>query len=653
MAEFGSQITQLSAPQGAGATPIEPVREAVVPNLAVSLFADLSKGFIRGIADNRKAEAEAAKNATLSQYAREREKINNGVVSGELDPIRASTLTRALNTRYLAGNAGLADDLDKLDRSFKGMTEAEQVEDAVKLAKNVRDKDIEEVRARGGLIYPGMSNEAIDSQIVATKTSIRAENEFNEMVKRNQENRAQNEFDMRIQDRTMKETSTRLLTDIAGANLDAFQKFGQSIVNDFKGGKLSPDQAKQTLQAYWSRINGSLNAASAANPELASPFKGLFDDIGKIYSSMLDPKAVTEDLENQLKQIKYKTQLVLLANPKVRAAAGVTELLGPNAQVALAAANPAINEIVNLINNPPDGPIPPPQIVGNPENEKEVFDFLKSSLSKIDTGAYKDNEKAKQEAKNAVNNVLGQVSGFIDKGSQSPIKLSAAAQFFASPSFGQSASKGLFDPEAMQGAKKVFQLQYEDVVLRGIQQKMDRVFVTTPGSVPAPGTNTPKVKEKTNKVGNLIDIQFTGTGVTFVAKPGAAKTDEDIRQQRNTLTDLKTVQQAVNQLVHIGAHMEGTTNYQQYWEANKHRIFPDSGFPIPQAAPSTTGPINNEKQLKAAAQLSPTERAASEAFEASDANVRELQKELARTDLSPAARDVLEKEYIKLRGNRK
>lgn len=662
MADFSTQATSISSPN-IGATPIAPVQAVRVPDQTTSLFANAIKqaGEIWEVTAKQKAQEQ--KTTVLGEYAREREKINNGLTSGKIDPTRASTLIRALNTRYLAGNTQYTEELTKLNNAFNGSTESEEVIDETKLARDLKNRDIEEVRSRGGMIYPGMPQYAVDSQINATKTAIRAEREFEATSKRNAEARAQGDYDAKIAEREMKEQGVKLLTDIAGANLDSFQKLGQSLVENMKSGKLNADQAQQTLRAEWSRISSYITAAGTKNTELISPFKSLFDNIGELYQKQLDPKASTENLENELKQIKAKAQLVLLANPKVRAATAASELLGPNAQIALAAANPVVDEITKLISTPPDSVIPAPQIVGNPDAEKDVFKFLNDSLLKLDTGAYKDNDKAKNEAQTGVNNVLGQVGGLLDKGNQSPVQFKATADFLASPAFGRGASQGLFDAGAMQTAKKVFQLQYEDVVIRGIQQKMDRVFLSTKGSVPAPtiaaggagnpGSQAPKSKETTKKINDLIAIEYTGTGVQFVGKKGAAKTEEDIREQRNTLADLKTVQTAVNQLVKIGAHMEGTMDYQSYWEENKHRIFPEAGFPLPQASPKNIGgSLKTEKDVKDAARLNPSEQARSDQFEQSDANLRELETELRRGDLSPSVRAILEQEYKSLLGKR-
>lgn len=658
MADFGSQSTQISS-GGGTAQPIAPVSTPNIPNQTISIFAGAVENVAKIWETDAKRKAQEQKNTVLGDYAREREKINNGIVSGQIDPTRASTLIRALNTKYLAGNAQYTEDINKINNAFNGSTESEEVIDQAKLERDIRNKDIEEVRSRGGTIYPGMPKYAIDAQITSTKTAIRAEKDFEAMVKRNQESRAQGDYDAKIAEREMKDGAVRIITDIAGANLNSFQQLGRSLVDSVKSGALTAEQAQQTFRAEWSRLNSYITSAGAKNTELIGPFKSLFDSIGELYQKQLDPKGITESLEDEVKQIKLRSQLVLLASPKVRAATAASELLGPNGQIALGAANPVIDEITKLINTPTDAVVPAPQIVGNPDAEKDVFKFLNDSMLKLDTGAYKNNDKAKQEAQTGVNNILKQVGGMVDKGTNSPIQFKATAEFLASPAFGKSSSQGLFDAGAMQTAKKVFQLQYEDVVVRGIQQKMDRIFLSEKGSVPvaAPAAgaaqstkinSTTKSKEKTKKIGDLITIEYTGTGVQFVGKPGAAKTDEDIREQRNTLAELKTVQSAVNQLVKIGAHMEGTVDYQKYWEANKHRIFPEAGFPLPKPSEAAPVKVKTEKDMKSAVKLSPEEQARSDQFEVSDANLRQLEKELTRGDLSPAARDILRKEYATL-----
>ena len=45
-------------------------------------------------------------------------------------------------------------------------------------------------------------------------------------------------------------------------------------------------------------------------------------------------------------------------------------------------------------------------------------------------------------------------------------------------------------------------------------------------------------------------------------------------------TAIKEAEGALNQVIRIGAHMEGTTDYAKYWENNKHLIMP-SIYPDP------------------------------------------------------------------------
>ena len=82
------------------------------------------------------------------------------------------------------------------------------------------------------------------------------------------------------------------------------------------------------------------------------------------------------------------------------------------------------------------------------------------------------------------------------------------------------------------------------------------------------------------KVLDAVDIKFSGSGVVFEAKASRDLSPAEAVSQRTMLEGLRSAQVGLTQLIHIGAHMEGSTDYRKFWEANKHVYMPNT-FPDP------------------------------------------------------------------------
>ena len=71
MAEFGIQATELSAPQGAGASPVAPVTAGLLDNGVGGNIGNIMSIFQKGLEQDAKAKKDALREATLKRYASE------------------------------------------------------------------------------------------------------------------------------------------------------------------------------------------------------------------------------------------------------------------------------------------------------------------------------------------------------------------------------------------------------------------------------------------------------------------------------------------------------------------------------------------------------------------------------------------------------
>lgn len=598
MADFSVQATNLSPPQGAGSQPLDPVQEKFVDTSPISgsALGGIVDIFAKGLQINRKEEAEKAKTAIVGSYVKEETTINNAVATGQLSPAAAASRSRANANKYYAAYPQYIDGFESAGKALRGFTETGDVQASLDSEKKLRDADKQAASSAGFIFTAGMAPEAENAQIKAHKTGVMAQNQLEQVYKANAEKRAQGTFNAAEAERDAKETGIRMVNAVAGDNMAAFQSLGSTLVADVKSGKITPEQGQLLLTERYSNINAAIQASARLNPELASPYRSLFNEANDVFKKMLDPKNVTEDLENQLKAVTTRLKLVALSDPKFAAIVTTSNLLGNNPNLSFIAASETQTAIARISQSPAANGATnayTPQVVGNPDVEPGTLQILRSGLQQLKDPKTRNVDKQKIESENSVNEILKQTGQQLNMGA-TPQQLKGVADFFASPEYAGYVTGAKINPEAAQAAKRTFQLLYEPAVIQGVQQKLTNVLMQ-PTNV---GGNTRSVLEnirsnvrpedatsrspnavepttpKATTLKDAINITFTGAGVQFELKNMAGLSDIERVDQRNKVTELQTAQKALNQVIHIAAHMEGSTDYAKYWEANKHIYLP-------------------------------------------------------------------------------
>jgi len=203
--------------------------------------------------------------------------------------------------------------------------------------------------------------------------------------------------------------------------------------------------------------------------------------------------------------------------------------------------------------------------------------MLKSGLQELSVGKAANSEMATTQASNSLNHILKQTGQALDRGADSQ-SLKGMAAFFASTEYGTFAKSGKLDSVAAGAAKKTFQMLYEPTVVKAVTERLNQ---TLDAGVTSKLPTSKKTGETVpTKVGEVVNIVFTGSGITFESKQKSNLNYSEVQSQKSTLESLRSAQLGVNQLIHIGAHMEGSTDYAKHWEENKH-IYMPSVFPDP------------------------------------------------------------------------
>lgn len=574
MADFSVSETQLSAPQGAGSSAVQavqipaPVTEGLMQT--VGTVVDL---FSKGLLESRKAEAEKAKHTVVNSYIREVSTLNDALSSGQMNPSQAKMRSRAVFNKYAAGYGEYIQEFEKAAKALSGQTEIGEAEDVIETEKKRREQLITQAQSRGLSFLPGMTKEAEDATIEASQAGVRAEASLAATYKRQEAERAAGTYDAAVEARVAKQQGVQIINDLAGTNLNAFSAYGATLKDLVSSGKTTRQEAETTLNLRFNQISAAIQSASATNPELASPYRTLFQSVYDNALNSLNPENNAKELEDQLKVIKTKMKLVAMQDPKVAALVVTNELIPNN--VALQSSVEAVRAL-NILSTLPSGtPGYIPQIVGNPDAEPDTLKMLKSGLQELSQGKSGNKELASVQASNSLNHILKQTGQALDQGA-SPESLKGIASFFASTEYGTFSKSGKLDPEAAGAAKKTFQMLYEPAIVKGVTEKLN---VTLNRIIPRGGQSATGVTERT-KLGDVVDIKFSGSGIVFEAKTKEGLRPEEIASQKSAIESLRSAQLGVNQLIHIGAHLEGSTDYAKHWEDNKY-IYMPSVFPDP------------------------------------------------------------------------
>jgi hypothetical protein len=565
MAEFGVNATQLSGPSGAGSAPIAPVQEQAVTVDWMGPLTKVGDIFAKGLKNNAKLEADALKNGVVGSYVREQQVLNDGFASGQIKADVVATKSRALYGKYAAGSPQYIEDLFKAKNALSGGSDLGAAEDEVKMEADRQKARETSARSHGAIIAPWMDKATIEQQIVKAEASQAAMDKFEMQRKIRSGQIADNAEERSVNAIQEKKDAFEMLTAVSSAEMTSTGGVIRRISENIRNGSMTPEQGQLELEQSFSGINLALNTAAGTNPELVNHYRSLFDGMRDIGRSALDPKNDMTKMDNELKRLINVEKLSALQDPKLRKMVAANELLGNNAVVALGSLAPITEFIAKAsTQNGLTGEFVP-QIVGNPDVEKDVVGFLKKALPKLNTGEYKDNVKAEKEAVMLVNNVLKQTGDLMNDPSQKadPKKFVELAKFFSSPEYGDFAKSGKLNPEAAKAAKYTWQSSYLPSVRGSISTKLDEYLYGQAGSKAAP-----------TMVSEAIGITFAGSTVSFVPKEGKKLDPVEAISQRDSLATLKSSEAALNQIIKIGAHLEGTTDYKAYWEDNKHVFMP-------------------------------------------------------------------------------
>jgi len=573
LAEFGIKATDLSAPQGAGARVIEGVQPATssiqIPSGISQLGVDLVNTLRQGEEQKAKDQAKQRENETMGRYTREIASLQDAASQG-LSPAEIAAKTRRINAQYttIAAENGWLESFKKSQDLALGSTEVGAV---VNQAEEQRKANVTYLRGKDVYVPPDADDNYINQLMKhqTDKQTMMQDFTFNEQQAA--ANRSATGFNQSQEDRRKKEETTKLITGFAGTSFQELSVQTDKIIADHRAGKIPLEQARAEIQRLAAKSSQGIDAITAADPSMGSPFRNTLTTYLDTQVKRLEGEST--DLDNEAKAIVNRSKLISLQkSPQVATAAALSELVGRTVSGSQTVEHITAEALARFTTEDLTNKSDVPNVVGGgigKTAEVTLYSHAKESLNLVRSGQTSRPEVAKKEAFQLANNILDQLGDKFNSRKVRDTDLKEVAQFMGSPEFAYFVKEGGMRADVADTARNAYMQIYRKSIDQGIQEQLNQPI---PVGARQNRPNDPPVSGATM---DALDIRFTNGQVSFVPKTGQDYGTSSLnRIVTERARDLMPQAQALTQIVRIGAHLEGTTDYQQYWEQNKASILP-------------------------------------------------------------------------------
>lgn len=592
-ANFGPEATQLSAPQGAGATPVEGVRTPA-SGIDLSPIANLASGLDSMFTDMLKQKKETNENQIISEFVKAHEK-NDQMRLQTGDRSRWMAQQQLINSQFAGQYGDMVDKFQKVVNFRKGGLVEEQETEAQSEQKR-RNAVLDKVSVWANT---NVSTETQDFLIDAQRTSDRLAQQQEEIRQSEKHRASMDAAEREAYDYRAKQEGTRLVVDIAAKHEQAFNSYMFDLARQVKDGRIDEVEANRMAGQYFNNIQMTLSTASAANPQLAAPFKASFESMYNNGREFFKPGAQLKDLEDQVKKIRLQGQLKFMSrDPDLPELAAASEIFKNHPDILLKL-DPKIVKVMGAMGVQETGATSPvidsatkEQIVGIPKYEKPAFDALKTAIKQSVDGTGGDRKKLNTEVYGQMKGLMGQYSDQYLLGKLTPESRKNMNEFLMDKTVAKFMRDNPVPVSVAQTLTRVVQdnfKQYKstvtnalgDVLPGKVVDQTKRTTLPDGSTVSSPslsGLGSLVSRPRTADVDPLdaIDISWQGDRMVFTPK----NMPVDTAQQAMLVSRLNQLSNVLSNGVIIGAHIEGSTDYGAYFNKSKHIMF-EGKFPVP------------------------------------------------------------------------
>jgi len=575
MADFS--LSQIGDSSGSPVSPKQGVQQPTGVEAVASLFTGLAKG-IAASQPPTGQQAQALKDQQYSQagsrFANQQLQIAQAVDAGQLSSQEARMRMRANYASAIANNPDIVDELTKLHKSIigtkgLGAVAAEGTAQEQAFLKAQQDATL------NGWVTSGMSQE----EAAAATSEYMQFNKAQDLIDAQQNQLAlstarinnktasinQRNAQLTLQNKQAQQISQQALGQMGAAYFPKIRRDFESTIKAVEEGKLSPNDAVDHIDGMWasvqqqvSQVGSDASATYMAN--MMAPIKTLYDLARKRASGELDANIYQNQAD---KAIAMQTALIS-GDPENARVMALSKSF-PNAQNLNTILSS--NRLLKMVeqNLGADGKPADLMDMSNPEAVDNYISLVKDNINAEADGSMVGGQEAKNELSNHVNKILKGVNAYSNS-VDNPQEYNKVVDFLASSEFGNYAtSGGNLDSAAAQKAQQVLDQQYRDVIVPLLAEEWKNSQVTTSVIGESGALGTTGTKADTQAV---IQPVWSGTGMSFVAND---QSSPGVNAKVSSLN--KKVAPIVNRLIRMGAHLQGTKNYKQVYEANYAGIF--------------------------------------------------------------------------------
>jgi hypothetical protein len=580
MADFN---VDLSAPHASGAKPIAPVHDARTEfaNPWIGFGLGVAEALVKNQGEQAKKDQEAREAAIITNFTKDQTSLNDALMQGvPISQVNARAMANF--SKYSAAFPTLVDKFSKTNKSLFEHSQLGTAQSDVQMFRDARKSEINDAVKTGYYLTEDMPQPVVEKILHAHRVQKATEAQFDRIVKQNTEARTQANYDEGIGKAKLQKESIMGLAQIGDTQLPATYDSAMHIVDQaMKTGNVA--NVEQELdRLLMPKFQAITALGSNVDASLVNPYRKMFEEIKTVAMNKATGKLVGDASDNALKELKNRMELTTLSSPENKAVYSASKLFGGVIPPTFLETNQVGKDMIGKLaltfaaNSP--------TIVGTGKLEGAAYDLIKGNVAQVESGKAADVEGVKTQASNLANNVLHQIGQSASKGISTK-DLTAGYNFIASTDFQKLVAYGKIDKEAMASANRVFSMVYGKEISQDIEKKLSAPF---------------RSKDGATVIEHADLVNFNWNGSSIVAqqvemKDKKARLDFMESGARDVFVrDMQKSTEAINKLVKAGAHMEGHTNYEQYWEKNKSNILPNI-YPPENVKPNSVHEIQGKK----------------------------------------------------------
>lgn len=563
MADFSVRATDLQDPQAQGSAAVAPVQE---PAFSLSLPS------LGGLFENLGKKADKPYTAVINEYYKKAVGIQQAVQSGELNDRQGYNKTKMLTQEYglkvadfgPEGHKALQDSFQYIKTGGMGLDDSIESNQADrKLGYDVAGDLVK----RGVAVNPSATQTATEREIMINMSA-----NLNNLDRIAQQQRDaitfQNSVDAANQGRMRYqwEAQAQARAEDARNSLTALKRDGLNmvpqIIENINKMNISSQEKSLMFEKSIAGITGLANSVLMNDPNSLKSYNDSLQGFLTVGREMFKDGADLKMLENEMKRRMTTAQLNLTNNGQVLKVAALDALFPNTPAIGMMAGTTSLELIRSDLMRGTQANVVPSVLANDVPTQKATFQTIKDTIKHSQSGQAFNPQQDMDAAATMASSVLKTVGSIT---ANSGVTLEYSKDFIASPEYGALIKAGKFDPEAADAARPVFQ----DLYVSAFGEKFFKAIGAQIGDVNykdgKPDPNNPTL-------GRIMDFEVDKDGKVKAVK----KIDPDMKITASTLYIDRQIREAqkladgMTKVLRASAHLDGRTDYDKYWEENKH-----------------------------------------------------------------------------------